>query len=66
MTAETDLFIGFGLYLFGMAVMVGVALATPRFYTEGMAVGFLFALLGVYILGMACWDLYVDEWEEDL
>ena len=66
MKAETDLYLGAALWLFGMAVMVGVALATPRFFTEGMALGGLTATLGLYILGCACWDLFVDEFEDNI
>jgi len=66
MKAETDLFLGAGLWLFGMAVMVGVALATPRFFTEGMLAGGLTSTLGIYIIWCACLDLFVDEYHDGI
>jgi len=46
--------------------MVGVALATPRFFLEGMIMGGLVATLGIYILACACFDLFADEFHDDI
>lgn len=66
MTLREELTLGLALWTFGVAVMAGVALATPRFYTEGLTMGGLFGVLGLYLVWCSCTDLFADDWDTDI
>ena len=66
MSAEEELVLGAALWAIGISVLVGVALATPRFETEGYWLGGLAAFLGLCLIWWACDDLFTDEVVEDV
>ena len=66
MTPADERASGLALWIVGTAVMVGVALATPRSALELTTIGGLLSALGLYLMYCGCCDEFADEFEEEV
>lgn len=66
MKPEHEALLGLALWGIGVGVLAGVALATPRFFTEGLWLGTLFGALGMVLMIVGCVDMFCDDWEDEI